>query len=63
MSRRAYPPPSSPPPPPGRADAPPADVEVTISVHADGRQIAVRRCVAADAGAPRTVHIDAVVRG
>jgi hypothetical protein len=36
---------------------------VTISVHADGRQIAVRRCVAADAGAPRTVHIDAVVRG
>jgi hypothetical protein len=47
------------------ADAPPPldDVEVTLSVHADGRQIAVRRSIAADAGARRTVHIDAVVRG
>lgn len=55
--------PPSPATPPTRTDAPPADVEVTLSVHADGRQIAVRRCVASAAGAPRTVHIDAVVRG
>lgn len=47
------------------ADAPPPadDVELSISVHADGRQIAVRRCTAAEGGARRTVHIDAVVRG
>jgi len=63
MSPRADPPPSSLPPPSAPVAAPPADVEVTLSVHADGRQIAVRRCVAADTGVPRTVHIDAVVRG
>ena len=46
------------------ADAPPpaGDVEVTLSVHADGRQIVVRRCTASDGEARRTVHIDAVVR-
>ncbi|HEU4629968.1 MAG TPA: hypothetical protein VFS08_09475 [Gemmatimonadaceae bacterium] len=46
------------------ADAPPAaDVELSVSVHADGRQIVVRRHTAPSGSARRTVHIDAIVRG
>jgi hypothetical protein len=46
-------------------DTPIADreVELKVAVHADGRQIVVRRQTEADPhGGQRTLHIDAVVR-
>lgn len=61
IARSLAPAPVSPPVHRGDARAP-LTQEVSVRRAEDGGQIVVRRVVAGDAGARRTLHIDAVVR-